>query len=117
MDTNQQVNIWEEVHIQKIMGALLYNIHEGFISGAASPSQDRSLSPWEGETSDVTANVDPNQLARHVLQDLVSRASYGHIKSLMMPLLYFIDKQKLWIPNQFPIHCMSLVMHSIQMSR
>lgn len=75
----------------------------------------RSLSPWEGENSDVSADIDPDLLARHVLQDLVSRASYGHIKSLMMPLLYFIGNQKLWVPNKFPTHCMSLIMHSIQM--
>ena len=111
-----QVNIWEEVHIQKIMRALLFNIHEGFTNAVQSPSQVRSMSPWEGENSDVTADIDPDQLARHVLQDLVSRASYGQIKSLMMPLLYFIDNQKLWVPNTFATHCMSLIMHSIQMS-
>ena len=111
-----QVNIWEEVTIQKIMRALLFNIHEGYTNSAQSPGQTRSMSPWESENSDPIADIDPDILARHVLQDLVSRASYGHIKSLMMPLLYFFDNQKLWIPNKFPTHCMSLIMHSIQMS-
>lgn len=36
-----QVNIWEDVHIQKIMQALLFNIHEGFINSVQSPSQIR----------------------------------------------------------------------------
>ena len=110
-----QVNIWEDMYIQKIIRALIFNIHEGFTNSIKSPSRIRSMSPWDSENSDTTGDIDPDHLAQSVLQDLVSRATYGHIKSLMIPLLCYMDNKQLWVPNKFPIYCMSLIMHSIQM--
>ena len=52
----------------------------------------RSLSPWERENSEVNPDIDPDELAQHVLQDLVSRATFGHIKAIMLPLLHYMDK-------------------------
>lgn len=110
-----QVNIWEQVHMQKIIPALLFNINEGFNDTNKSPVRVRSLSPWERENSEVNPDIDPDELAQHVLQDLVSRATFGHIKAIMLPLLHYMDKGQLWVPNKFPTHCMILIMHSIQM--
>ena len=54
------VNIWDEIYLQKIMQALLFNIHRGFSSDkkGACPA-----SPWD--QGDQSSDIDPDQLARY----------------------------------------------------
>ncbi|XP_050080202.1 protein EFR3 homolog cmp44E isoform X1 [Anopheles maculipalpis] len=91
-------NIWEKQHMEKIVPSLLFNMQSG-------PSK----------TTDTEATPStPPLLAEAVLRELVSRASFGHIKSVLKPLLTHLDHHKLWVPNKFAIDTFRIVMISIQ---
>ncbi|KRG04806.1 protein EFR3 homolog cmp44E isoform X2 [Drosophila mojavensis] len=90
-------NIWEAQHMEKIVPSLLFNMQSG------------DLTPVEDAT-----NVTPPVLAEEVLRELVGRASFGHIRSVLKPLLTHLDRHELWVPNTFAIHTFRIVMISIQ---
>ncbi|KAE8738869.1 hypothetical protein FOCC_FOCC015632 [Frankliniella occidentalis] len=98
-------NIWEPVHMDKIMPSLLYNMQN-----ARYPiSQPGSPAP-HGEED----RQDPPTLAESCMRELVGRASFGHIKSVLRPVLRHLDLHKLWVPNEFAIHAFKIIMFSIQ---
>ncbi|XP_017483475.1 PREDICTED: LOW QUALITY PROTEIN: protein EFR3 homolog cmp44E-like [Rhagoletis zephyria] len=90
-------NIWDKVHMEKIVPSLLFNMQSG------------NLTPVEDAT-----HVTPPVLAEEVLRELVGRASFGHIRSVLKPLLTHLDRHELWVPNTFAIHTFRIVMISIQ---
>jgi hypothetical protein len=90
-------NIWDKQHMEKIVPSLLYNMQTG--------SQ---------ETIQEEHHSTPPLLAEAVLRELVSRASFGHIKAVLKPLLKHLDSHELWVPNKFAIHTFKIVMLSIQ---
>ncbi|XP_053963442.1 protein EFR3 homolog cmp44E isoform X2 [Anastrepha ludens] len=90
-------NIWDKVHMEKIVPSLLFNMQSG------------DLTPVEDAT-----HVTPPVLAEEVLRELVGRASFGHIRSVLKPLLTHLDRHELWVPNTFAIHTFRIVMISIQ---
>lgn len=96
-------NIWEKQHMEKIVPSLLFNMQNGATDG------DRSTE----ESTPAT----PPVLAESVLRELVSRASFTHIKSVLRPLLQHLDRHELWVPNQFAIQTFRIVMISIQVRR
>lgn len=65
-------NIWDKQHMEKIVPSLLFNMQAG-------PSPTTS-------TEEATPSSPP-VLAESVLRELVSRASFTHIKSVLKPLL------------------------------
>lgn len=67
-------NIWEKQHMEKIVPSLLFNMQTG---GAREAVQDEDEEP----------SSTPPLLAEAVLRELVSRASFGHIKDVLKPLL------------------------------
>ncbi|XP_077300597.1 protein EFR3 homolog stmA [Arctopsyche grandis] len=100
-------NIWEAQHMDKIVPSLLYNMQncqydttkEGANVGEAVGSAQASTPP---------------ALAEACLRELVGRASFGHIKSVLRPVLRHFDLHKLWVPNDFAIHTFRIIMFSIQ---
>lgn len=66
-------NIWEKQHMEKIVPSLLFNMH----------SCETPVQPVAEETTPST----PPVLAESVLRELVSRASFAHIRSVLKPLL------------------------------
>ncbi|XP_055858817.1 protein EFR3 homolog cmp44E [Episyrphus balteatus] len=90
-------NIWEKQHMEKIVPSLLFNMQFG------------DLTPTEDPTE-----ITPPVLAEEVLRELVGRASFGHIRSVLKPLLTHLDRHELWVPNTFAIHTFRIVMISIQ---
>lgn len=90
-------NIWEKQHMEKIVPSLLFNM------------QYSDLTPTEDPTE-----ITPPILAEEVLRELVGRASFGHIRSVLKPLLTHLDRHELWVPNIFAIHTFRIVMISIQ---
>ncbi|XP_061398243.1 protein EFR3 homolog cmp44E isoform X2 [Musca vetustissima] len=90
-------NIWEKQHMEKIVPSLLFNMQ----SGDLTPVEDATV-------------VTPPVLAEEVLRELVGRASFGHIRSVLKPLLTHLDRHELWVPNTFAIHTFRIVMISIQ---
>lgn len=91
-------NIWERQHMEKIVPSLLFNMQSG---GAREEVNEEQPST-------------PPLLAESVLRELVSRASFGHIKDVLKPLLMHLDHHQLWIPHEFAIHTFKIVMLSIQ---
>ncbi|XP_001868152.2 protein EFR3 homolog cmp44E isoform X1 [Culex quinquefasciatus] len=92
-------NIWEKQHMEKIVPSLLFNMQS--VSGSKSVDQEATPST-------------PPVLAEAVLRELVSRASFGHIRAVLKPLLMHMDNHKLWVPNRFAIDTFRIVMISIQ---
>lgn len=91
-------NIWERQHMEKIVPSLLFNMQPG---GATEEVNEEQPST-------------PPMLAESVLRELVSRASFGHIKDVLKPLLLHLDSHQLWDPHEFAIHTFKIVMLSIQ---
>ncbi|XP_068146521.1 protein EFR3 homolog cmp44E isoform X1 [Drosophila tropicalis] len=104
-------NIWEAQHMEKIVPSLLFNmqfcVNVMFVKKNLLASGD--MTPVEDAT-----NITPPVLAEEVLRELVGRASFGHIRSVLKPLLTHLDRHELWVPNTFAIHTFRIVMISIQ---
>lgn len=96
-------NIWEKQHMEKIVPSLLFNMQNG----------ESDIEGQRSTTEDATP-ASPPVLAESVLRELVSRASFTHIKSVLRPLLQHLDRHELWVPNQFAIQTFRIVMISIQ---
>lgn len=91
-------NIWERQHMEKIVPSLLFNMQSGNAKEEVNEEQPST----------------PPLLAESVLRELVSRASFGHIKDVLKPLLMHLDHHQLWNPHEFAIHTFKIVMLSIQ---
>ncbi|XP_066262550.1 protein EFR3 homolog cmp44E isoform X1 [Euwallacea similis] len=96
-------NIWEPVHMDKIVPSLLFNMQESSFH-KETPNGD----------SNPEESMNPPMLAETCLRELVGRASFGHIKAVLKPVLKHFDNHKLWVPNEFAIHTFRIIMFSIQ---
>lgn len=94
-------NIWERQHMEKIVPSLLFNMQ-------SSNAREEETNEEDNEPKT------PPMLAESVLRELVSRASFSHIKDVLKPLLTHLDHHQLWIPHDFAIHTFQIVMLSIQ---
>lgn len=92
-------NIWDSHHMEKIVPSLLFNMQSG---------------PLTTANEDTNPASTPASLAESVLRELVSRASFSHIRAVLKPLLTHLDRHDLWVPNKFAIHTFRIVMISIQ---
>eukprot|EP00105_Crassostrea_gigas_P001528 XP_011413750.1 PREDICTED: protein EFR3 homolog B isoform X5 [Crassostrea gigas] len=98
-----QVNIWDPVHMDKIVPSLLFNMHTPeFMSVNTESPRDEEH---------------PAYIAEMVFRDLVCRASYGNVKSVLQPVLCHIDNHRLWVPNEFAVKCFKIIMYSVQIQR
>ncbi|KAL5015847.1 hypothetical protein ScPMuIL_005436, partial [Solemya velum] len=95
-----QVNIWDPVHMDKIVPSLLYNMYtpEFMTVDLESPKDEEH----------------PAYIAETVLRDLVCRASYGNIKTVLRPVLIHLDNHKLWVPNDFAAKVFKIILYSVQ---
>ncbi|KAG4068542.1 hypothetical protein HA402_004883 [Bradysia odoriphaga] len=93
-------NIWDRQHMEKIVPSLLFNMQVYQLTSVNSTEE--------------TTPSSPPVLAEAVLRELVSRASFTHIKSVLRPLLTHLDRHDLWSSNHFAIHTFRIVMISIQ---
>ncbi|XP_068625204.1 protein EFR3 homolog cmp44E [Battus philenor] len=98
-------NIWEAQHMDKIVPSLLYNMQVA--------EKYETVSCMETDTRDG-AEEDPTRLAEACLRELVGRASFGHIRSVLRPVLTHFDRHELWVPNDFAVHTFKIIMFSIQ---
>ncbi|GFS23134.1 protein EFR3 homolog B [Elysia marginata] len=96
-----QVNIWEAIHMDKIVPSLLYNMQEDSLEESSEVE-----SPREED--------DPAHLAEVVFRDLICRASYGNIKSVLSPVLIHLDNHELWVQTDFAIKVFKIIMFSVQ---
>lgn len=104
-----QANIWDDVHMSKIVPALLFNIESN--SEALLRKSSASMSAQVESPDDQ--NEDPAHLADLCLRELVTRAGFNNIAAILYPLLTFMDTRSLWLKNEFPIHIFKIIMYSI----
>ena len=95
-----QVNIWEKTHMDKIIPSLLYNM------------QDTAGLPAEPESPKDEGH--PSVVAETVLRDLVCRATFGNIQSVLKPVLVHLDNHNLWTSNEFTRRCFKIIMFAVQ---
>lgn len=96
-----QANIWDDMHMEKIVPSLLFNM------------QDHMAQPTETPDSPQEENY-PWTLAEMCLRQLTGRATFGHILSVLGPVFRHLDSHQLWVPNDFAVHVFKIIMYSIQ---
>ncbi|XP_032799067.1 protein EFR3 homolog cmp44E isoform X3 [Daphnia magna] len=108
-------NIWEPVHMDKIVPSLLYNMQHARPRRISNDDNSPNGLPEEQVDSENTAlNIDPSALAENCLRELVGRASFGNIRSVIKPVFKHLDLHELWVPNDFAIYTFRVIMYSIQ---
>lgn len=70
-------NIWEQQHMDKIVPSLLFNMQ------TTADVEARG----DMETGQDDQTTDPSVLAETCMRELIGRASFGHIKSVLRPVL------------------------------
>ncbi|CAB0019882.1 unnamed protein product [Nesidiocoris tenuis] len=95
-------NIWEANHMAKIIPSLLFNM------------QDSSYYKKDLSDTREANDADPGVLADECIQELFGRASFGHVRSVVRPVLEHLDRHHLWVPNEFAVHTFKVIMFSIQ---
>ncbi|XP_057379151.1 protein EFR3 homolog cmp44E-like isoform X3 [Daphnia carinata] len=108
-------NIWEPVHMDKIVPSLLYNMQHARPRRISNDDNSLNGLPEEQVDSENSArNIDPSALAENCLRELVGRASFGNIRSVIKPVFKHLDLHELWVPNDFAIYTFRVIMYSIQ---
>lgn len=128
-----QANIWDETHMDKIVPSLLYNMQsqkQEDNDRNEQPTQQHILSKIHphsiaasiAETPLITPTFGdksvPAMIAEDCLKELMRRATFGHIKCVIKPVLKHIDSHDLWRldadSEQFSIKIFKIIMFSIQ---
>ncbi|XP_060807321.1 protein EFR3 homolog cmp44E isoform X1 [Amyelois transitella] len=99
-------NIWEAQHMDKIVPSLLYNMQ--------TAEKYETVSCMDTDGRDPGVEDEPPRLAEACLRELVGRAGFGHIRSVLRPVLTHFDRHELWVPNEFAVHTFKIIMFSIQ---
>ncbi|XP_018907734.1 protein EFR3 homolog cmp44E isoform X2 [Bemisia tabaci] len=97
-------NIWESIHMDKIVPSLLYNMQDS--------RYEKDSENHEPIVDDC--DIDPPSSAETVFRELVGRAGFGHVDSVIKPVLRHLDLHGLWLPNTFAVHVFKILMFSIQ---
>lgn len=97
-------NIWEPVHMDKIVPSLLFNMQDSNFH----KKENSGIEPIPDD------HVDPPMLAETCMRELVGRASFGHVRAILKPVLRHFDLHKLWVPNEFAIHTFRIIIFSVQ---
>lgn len=98
---------------KKILNSIKFKVFANF----PHPHFFNSRYSDDEETARCNENLDtdtPPSLAESCLRELVGRASFGHIRSVLRPLLRHLDNHHLWVPNLFATHTFKLIMYSVQ---
>ncbi|XP_054157072.1 protein EFR3 homolog B-like isoform X2 [Oppia nitens] len=105
-----QADIWEETHMDKIVPSLLFNMQCQDVIGALTTTTTDS-------TAGANTTVPAAAIAEECLKELVGRAAFGHVHSVVKPILKHLDNHHLWSarhPNEFAVHSFKIIMYSIQ---
>lgn len=98
-----QINIWASHFMNKIIPSLLFNMQKDSHFGSQSVA-----------TESPSRDSLPSLEAEKVFRELIHRASFGNITSIISPVLVHLDMHKLWVPNTFAIHCFNIIICSVQ---
>ena len=91
-------NIWEPVHMDKIVPSLLYNMQNSRLNLKETNIMRNTLTNCifryadkEDTTPDspTEERSDPPQFAETCMRELIGRASFGHIRCVIRPVLRY----------------------------
>ncbi|KAK3858639.1 hypothetical protein Pcinc_035197 [Petrolisthes cinctipes] len=105
-------SIWLPTHMEKIVPSLLYNM-QGNTAYMEVPTQ-LADSTDNHHNQSGEGEKEPHVLAEMCLRELVSRATYGKIHTVVKPLLIHLDHEGLWVNDTFAVQIFKILMHSIQ---
>uniref|UniRef100_A0A914VNN2 Uncharacterized protein n=1 Tax=Plectus sambesii TaxID=2011161 RepID=A0A914VNN2_9BILA len=113
-----QANIWEKQHMEKIVPSILYNMHDKDLDvndvGDESDSCALGTGAVDGEQT-ATDSGSPKALSDQCLRELMGKASFGSMRSVLQPVLRHCDLHNLWIPPaEYAISSFRAIMYSIQ---
>ena len=97
-----QVNIWDKIFMGKIIPSLLHVLEQG---------DYMSETPQE---EPLNSEEEPFNFAESILREIVSRASFGNVRSAIAPVLLHLDSANLWRPSEFAIRCFRIILFSVQ---
>jgi len=117
-----QVDIWDDNHMDKIVPSLLYNMQDInqtvaiTITSPDSASGSLALpgSPVSKSAPGPLIEI-PSVVAEENLKELVGKASFGNIGSVIRPVLKHLDHHGMWeTSEEFAIEVFRTIMNSIQ---
>ncbi|XP_055351728.1 protein EFR3 homolog A-like [Paramacrobiotus metropolitanus] len=103
-----QVNIWEQVHMDKIVPSLIFNMQQ-------TEDKTRGISE-ESNGIDGIPTMDVQELesyAKSILQEICGRTMFANIKAVMSPALKHLDNNNLWVPGEFAIFIIKTICYAI----
>lgn len=118
-----QVDIWNEHHMDKIVPSLLYNMQDSHTVTITVTSPDSptgatggSIGPAPGSPVSKAAPVEvPAIVAEDNLRELVGKATFGNIPSVIRPVLKHLDHHGLWeTSEEFATEVFRTIMSAIQ---
>lgn len=104
-----QVDIWDKNHMDKIVPSLLYNMQN------RDPLMQTTLSSSVLD-SRGSEGSNPAIIAEECLRQLVGRASFGNIESVVRPVLKHLDNHMLWdspYPDRFAAIVFKIIIDSM----
>lgn len=107
-----QADIWDEVHMEKIVPSLLYNMQDRQVIGTRP-----TITTTDGGPQQTLLSAPPAETAEECFKELLGRATFGHIHCVIKPVLRHLDSHNLWdarFPEDFASSTFKLIMHSIQ---
>ncbi|KAK0416217.1 hypothetical protein QR680_012351 [Steinernema hermaphroditum] len=112
-----QANIWEKEHMDKIVPSILYNFYDDIDEQDKQPtgrSNDQHDEPFLDELTSANLEQNPRQLADQCLRELMGKASFGSLRSVMEPVLKHCDSHSKWNPPaNFAIATFRAILYSI----
>lgn len=120
-----QVDIWDDNHMDKIVPSLLYNMQEGLdihsqmsVRRQATDLNDSPVATAPGSPVLKSPPIEvPAIVAEENLKELIGKASFGNIRSVIRPVLNHLDLHGLWESSessQFAVDVFKIIMNSIQ---
>lgn len=123
-----QASIWEKQHMDKIVPSILFNLKDDrglafyldrfhfLFSDNFDDGEDMvSSNLYNTYIDDNALNDDPNALALQCLRELMGKASFGSLRSVLEPVMRHCDDHKKWDPPPtFAINTFRAIIYSIQ---
>uniref|UniRef100_A0A914EQE2 Uncharacterized protein n=2 Tax=Acrobeloides nanus TaxID=290746 RepID=A0A914EQE2_9BILA len=109
-----QANIWEKQHMDKIVPSILFNFQDEPEDFDENVDQSSSML-YHSYPFDNGPNEDPHALALQCLRELMGKASFGSLRSVLEPVMKHCDLHKKWEPPAiFAINTFKAILYSIQ---
>ncbi|XP_017461863.1 PREDICTED: protein EFR3 homolog cmp44E-like, partial [Rhagoletis zephyria] len=132
-DLQVQTDIWSEVHMEKIIPSLLFNMQckdfedipgsteaAGKVGGVIILAPDSQCSAVDRSSGSGSDQQLPQVQAEECLRELIARATFGHVHTILKPIIKHLDAHRLWEAtvaepsDKFAINSFKIIMYSIQ---